>query len=320
MTPQEQEALVYQAICDIAAHCDGAQSLDGMGFNGQDTKFGRRIAGEKHENWTPDVQLEANHIVLKYRQQVLVRLGLDVATLQVVKDAQDNGTNYKGRNDALGYEKRAKHLADRQIGVVRNSKGHKALGIRWANGDPEFSTFLGLVKTMPGRDYLPSTKTNAVSYSPQVAAFIDEYGFTVTEAAQAFIAEAQAAPAPQPEVSYEVWLGQDGRVRIKTNLTAPGQPAADAVRMLPGRSFDRVLYANAANATPQVLSFARQFGLQVHPDAVRACEAAGAALVTTDTAGMAQSDLDTVLNTVSRTGKPEDLPEAFVLMLREILP
>ena len=92
------------------------------------------------------------------------------------------------------------------------------------------------------------------------------------------------------------------------------------MRDLPGRSFDRGLYANTANATPQVLAFAARFNLNVHPDAVAACEAAGAALVASDASGLSQADVDTVMNTVSRCGKPEDLPAAFVMMLKEILP
>lgn len=319
MTPAEQDG-IHAVIVALAGHCDGARERDFVGFNGVDTHFGRRVAGVPRKQWTPEIWAECAHIVLKYRQQGITYTGIDVGTFQAVKDAQDVGTNHTARRQAHAFEKRAKHLDARQIGVVRNQKGQRVLGIRWASGDPDFDAFLGLVKALPGRSWNGATKTNEVPYSPQVDAFINEWDFTVTDAAQALIAEAAQAPAPAPQVNYEIWLGQDGRVRIKTNLTAPGQPAANAVRDLPGRSFDRGLYANAANATPQVLAFARTFGLQVHPDAVRACEAAGAALVATDGAGLSQTDLATVLNTVSRTGKPEDLPEAFVLMLKEILP
>jgi hypothetical protein len=290
-----------------------------MGFNGVDTKFGRRIASVPRDQWTPEVDLEAAHIVLKYREQVLARTGIDVGTLQVVKDAQDNGTNYAARNQARGYEKRAKHMAARQIGVVRNRKGQRVLGIRWANGDPDFSTFLGLVKALPGRDWNPDTKTNEVPFTPQVAVFIDEWDFTVTEAAQAFIAEAAQAPAQAAPVHYEVTLGPDGKVYVKTNLTAPGQPAADAVKALPGRGFDRASYSNYANPHPAVLAFAQTFGLNVHPDAVKACEAAQAALEARVSTGLSESDVKTVMQDVSRCGKPQDLPPVFVAMFKEMM-
>lgn len=321
MTPAEQYELVYQAIKEIAVRCDGAQSLDGMGFNGVDTKFGRRIASVPKSEWTPEVDLEAAHIVLKYREQVLTWTDgrIDVGTLSVVRDAQDNGTNYAARNQARTYEKRAKHLAARQIGVVRNRKGEKVLGIRWANGDPDFSTFLGLVKALPGRTWNGDTKTNEVSYSPQVDQFIDDHDFTVTESAQAFIADTLTADTVAPPVHYEITLGADGKVYIKTELTAPGKPAADAVKALPGRGFDRASYSNYANPHPAVLAFAKQFGLNVSPDAVKACEAAQAALEARQVGGLNDSDIKVVMQEVSRCGKPQDLPPVFVAMFKEMM-
>ena len=145
-------------------------------------------------------------------------------------------------------------------------------------------------------------------------------------------AHAPQAPAPTPEPEVPAWSPEpvvqeapaevtlvDGRIIIKTNLTAPGQPAADAVRDLPGRSFVRSLYANSANPTPDVLAFATRFGLVVAPEARAACEAAQAVLVAQDASALAQADLDTVMNAVSRCGSPEDLPASFVMMLNEIL-
>jgi hypothetical protein len=320
-TPAEQHELVREAIVEVASRCDGAQSLDGKGFSGVDTKFGKRIAAVPFAQWTPEVQLEANKIILKYREQVLNWTDgrIDVGTLSVVKDAQDYGTNYKGRNDALGYEKRAKHLAARQIGVVRNAKGQRVLGIRWANGDPDFSTFLGLVKALPGRTWNGATKTNEVPFTPQVAVFIDEWDFTVTESGQAFITDTLTADTVAPEVHYEITVDEGSRLFIKTDKTAPGKPGNSAVMALPGRAFDRVRYGNTVNVSPQVLIFARDHGITIHPDAVKLCEAAQAALGAQSPALLGQADLDTILNTVSRAASPEDLPAVFVAMLSDLL-
>jgi hypothetical protein len=132
------------------------------------------------------------------------------------------------------------------------------------------------------------------------------------------------APAPEPEPApepvYEITPDPAaGRVFIKTDLTAPGQPAADAVKALPGRSFDRVRYGNTAAAHPQVLAFASKYGLNVHPDAVKACEAAQAALEAKDTVGLSEADLGTVLAEVSRCGSPADLPPVFVTLFKEMM-
>jgi hypothetical protein len=322
LTPAEQHELVREAIVEVAVRCDGAQSLDGQGFSGVDTKFGRRIAAVPYAQWTEDVKAEAAKIILKYRQQVLAWTEgrIDVGTLSVVKDAQDNGTNYQGRNDALNYSKRAKHLDARQIGVVRNARGQRVLGIRWANGDPDFSTFLGLVKALPGRFWNGATKTNEVPFSPQIAEFIDEWDFTVTEAGQAFIADSLTADTvAAPPINYEVTLGVDGKIYIKTGLTAPGMPACDAVKALPGRGFDRASYSNYANPHPKVLAFARQFGLNITPDAVTACEAAQAALEARVSTGLNEEDVNIILQDVSRCGRPQDLPPVFVTMFKEMM-
>jgi hypothetical protein len=316
MTPAEQYDLVYQVIREIAVRCDGAQSKDFVGFNGVDTHFGRRIAAVPRDQWTPDVCLEAAHIVLKYREQGLTYTGVDVSTLQVVKDAQDNGTNYAGRNDARRYEKRAAALADRKVDVVKHpATGKPALGIFYGKKDPDFKTFLSLCQALPGRKFDWDRKCNAVPVTDEAQAFIQEYDFPVTDAARALL----EAPRQAPPIHYEITLGQDGKVYIKTNLTAPGQPAADAVKALPGRGFDRASYSNYANPHPAVLAFAKQFGLNVSPDAVKACEAAQAALEARDSVGLSESDIKTVMQDVSRCGSPADLPPVFVVLFKEMM-
>jgi hypothetical protein len=310
MTPDQQYDLVYQVIREIAVRCDGAQSKDFVGFNGVDSKFGRRIASVPRDQWTPDVCLEAAHIVLKYREQGITYTGVDVATLPVVRDAQDNGTNYAARNQARGYEKRAKAKANRKVIVVEGK-----LAVAWGS-DPDFSDLLDAVKKIPGRDYVSyPVKANKVNASPELDAFIDAFDFTVTDEARKLL----EAPRQAPPVHYEITLGQDGKVYIKTGLTAPGQPACDAVKALPGRGFDRASYSNYANPHPQVLAFAQTFKLNVSPDAVQACEAAQAALEARQVGGLSETDVKTVLQEVSRCGKPQDLPPVFVAMFKEMM-
>ena len=317
ITPEEQYEQVYQGIREIAVRCDGARSLDMKGFNGVDTKFGRRIASVPFAQWTPEVCLEAAHIVLKYREQVMRWTDgrIDVGTLQVVRDAQDNGTNYKGRNDALLYEKRAAVLADRRVDVVAHPVTRKpCLGIFYSKKDPEFSIFLGACQALPGRKFDWDRKCNAVYVSDEAAAFIQEWDFAVSDAARALLEQPRVA-----HIDYQITLGTDGKVYIKTGLTAPGQPAADAVKMLPGRGFDRASYSNYANPHPQVLTFAQTYKLNVSPEATKACEAAQAALEARDTVGLDETDIATIMGDVSRCGSPADLPPVFVAMFKEMM-
>jgi len=81
---------VYACICAIAARCDGAISQDGQGFNGADTKFGRRIAQIPFAEWTPEIITEAARILgSTYRVQAQDLTGIDARTLTIVREASD---------------------------------------------------------------------------------------------------------------------------------------------------------------------------------------------------------------------------------------
>ena len=59
----------------LAARCDGAKDLDGQGYNGLDSRFGKSIAEQL--TWTPAVQHAAKKMLRKYREQLL-RGGMSV--------------------------------------------------------------------------------------------------------------------------------------------------------------------------------------------------------------------------------------------------
>jgi hypothetical protein len=150
-----------------------------------------------------------------------------------------------------------------------------------------------------------------VNVSPEVAVFVEEYDFTLSPEAEALLAHPPAPPAPQPNV----WL-EGQRVIIES----PYNPQlVDAVRALPGRSWDGVRKVNTANVHPDVLPFAQRFNLVVHPDVVKAIEAARGALEAQHAADLAAADVATVMGVVSRTGAPEALPEVFIDLLRNAL-
>jgi len=59
----------------LASRCDGAFEIDGQGYNGLDSRFGKSIAEQLI--WTPAVQHAAKKMLKKYREQ-LHRGGLSV--------------------------------------------------------------------------------------------------------------------------------------------------------------------------------------------------------------------------------------------------
>lgn len=72
--------LIIQAVRALAGVCDGAQTLDGIGFNGADTALGHYLADLPDSEWTPKRVHAAWQMIGKYRGQ-LFRYGIDYAAI-----------------------------------------------------------------------------------------------------------------------------------------------------------------------------------------------------------------------------------------------
>jgi hypothetical protein len=308
-TTTEQYELVYQGITAVAARCDGAQSSDGVGFNGQDTKFGKRIASVPFTQWTDEVKVEAARIALTYKVQILEYTGVDVSTLDVVRDANELGTNHLARDHARGYERRAQgadKLALRSIDAYEGK-----LVLHYDKKDPDFGDLLAACKALPGRTFDWDTKCNVAPVSDEMADFVLTWDFPLTEDAKALL---QAGPP----VFYNVTLADNGD---KVVIDTPYNPdLVDAVRNLQGRSWDGGLKVNTADVHPDVIEFVTQWNLSIHPDARAACDKAQAALDAADAAALVEDDRRVVMAHVSRQKDPGALPPVFVDMLAAVLP
>lgn len=151
--PETEYRQVYAAICAIATRCDGALSDDGVGFNGQDTHFGRRIASVPFEDWTPEVRAEAARIAGRYATQAETYTGVDVRQLDVVREAQGRPTIHAARDQARGFERRARGAAkiEQRKAEVRPDGRVK---VSWVKGDPDFSALLDAARALPGRRFV----------------------------------------------------------------------------------------------------------------------------------------------------------------------
>jgi hypothetical protein len=311
-TDREAQYLqVFDAISAVASHCDGAVTRDDQGFNGQDTKFGRRVASVPFEAWTDDVKVEAARIILTYKQQVLDYTGIDVSMLDVVREARDLGTNYTARNDARRYERQVQNAdkkALRRIDVV-SAHGDPLLGISWDLKDPDFDAIKEAVRALPQRYWDGARRVWTVPVWAGVKDFIEEWDFVVTEIAWTLIDK----PLP---VHYDVTLQDNGkRVTIEQPYRAE---MVDALRKLPGRAYAGG-NLNHADVHPAVLALANQFGLKVHPDAVAACEKAAKALQSGAQADLDTSDREALMAHISRLRRPEDVPDVAEEILKGIL-
>jgi len=302
----EQYALVHAAIQEIAARCDGAREKDFQGFDGTDTKYGRRIASVSFETLTEDDRQEEARIILKYRNQALAYCGLDVSKLEVVLDAQGRGTNYTSRDNARAYERKAKNagLADKRSGTLLAS-GDVLLS--WVKGDPDFGTLLEAVRALPDRRFDGPSQGWVVKPSKALAEFVLAHDFPVsTEAAEAIKTAAERKV-------YNVGLlkGSDGK-RLWIKAPYDANRVAEA-RSLPGRRWTGEM--DEVDATPAVLAFAEKWGLEVSPKAMAAINEAGEEAA--DAADAAQVKLDRagLMSLASRAGNVTDLPDDFVALV-----
>ena len=307
-TTEQEYQQVYEGICAVAAHCDGAQSEDKMGFNGQDTHFGRRIASVPFDQWTEDVKAEAARIANRYQVQILSYTGIDVTTLQVVQDAKEAFTNHAARDDARAYERRAKgadKLAERRIEAIGDR-----LYIHYAKKDPDFQDLLAACKALPGRSFDWDLKCNVVPVSSEVEDFVLQWDFPITDEAKALLA---AGPAEH----FNITLAENGdKLIIDTPYNAD---LVSRIQQLPGRAYIGGSI-NHADVSGDVLMLAIEYGLSIHPDARAAMHRAEEALAAAEADQLREEDRRVVMAHVSRQKDPGDLPPVFLAMLADVLP
>lgn len=321
LTAEQQYELVYQGITAVAARCDGAQSEDGVGFNGQDTHFGRRVAMVPFSQWTDEVKVEAARISLTYKVQIMTYTDTDMGTLDVVREANNlsvadrDEAKYAARNQARGYEHKAKNadkLALRKVDAVDGK-----LALSWHDRDPEKQALVAGAKALPGRKFDWDRKANIVPVSPAVEDFILAWDFpTITDAAMALL------KAPQPETPdfWNVTLADNGEKVVIDIPNFNFDTMLAPIKALPGRSYAKATKTNTADVSTAVLAFVAQFNLDIHPDAQYACEHAQDILKARDAAALALEDVKVVMQHVSRQKDPMALPPVFLDMLAHVLP
>lgn len=70
MSTKAPEERLHWAVLSLAGQCDGAQSLDGVGFNKFDSSFGHDLAGIPYERWTFKQRYAIYKRLAKYHRQL----------------------------------------------------------------------------------------------------------------------------------------------------------------------------------------------------------------------------------------------------------
>lgn len=251
LTQEAEELLVYNAICAIAAVCDGAISQDGVGFNGSDTKFGRRIATVAFEDWTADIRNEAARILGNtYRVQAQTLTGIDARELQVVRDAAEVYTNHAARDQARQIERARNAASERFITKAGSALKFvfpfdaklkdelKSYGAKWDGGGKAWWITTDQVNS----NIVGFAITNGFSYNDEVDTIL-EAGATVT--------------APDPlKNGFQI----QGDHLIVTLVAKLGGSSFDEYRSLDGYSWIRGSQESTVDATSRNLAWLSSHG------------------------------------------------------------
>lgn len=165
---------IRHAVGAIAAVCDGAQSDDGQGFDGQDAKFGARLVQLPAGQWTPEMARAAWEMLHKYRRQ-LDGFGIDVGALPEPDDAPEFKLRWARQDARLRLKDRER--ADKRLVEL------DADGGRFVISFPYDAALVELVRGFPGRTYNGQDKANRVPLTSarHVRRLVDEHGFRATD-------------------------------------------------------------------------------------------------------------------------------------------
>lgn len=252
----EYESLLI-AIRYLAARCDGAVSQDGMGFNGHDTKFGRRVAAMNLDEWTPEIIADVSSILPTYSKQ-LAAGGIKVNELPLVKGEIDSNTRYTARQQARQneYNKKNAPFITIEGNLVKVWNSYPIKDQLKSNG----FTF--------GRH---GTRTWDSELTPQAASTILGLGIELENGELDSITKlaAQYNPEEKPQ-AFNITLASPNRVAIATEFN---QVPLAVIRAMPGRNWDGKLRVNFADAHIALLRIAEEYNLSISPEAMEAIEA-----------------------------------------------
>lgn len=253
---------LHRAISALAAQCDGAISQDGVGFNGQDTKFGRRIAAMNPEEWTHEIAVDASRILPTYRNQLSV-MGIDVKSLPLIVD--DNASRYEARDQARKAEWERKH---QPYVTVENDRG---LTYKVYNSYPikdelkrNGFRFNSLTKSWDAPVSAQGASTIlglGVSMSEELKADIQELASTVTVAIPGDVTISQPNIVINPQ--------DPSRISLITEFGAIPLPV---IRAIPGRKWDGANRVNVVDANVYLFKLAEEYNLTISDDASKLIE------------------------------------------------
>ena len=267
MTATAPHPDLVRAVQMLAGVCDGALKLDGVGFNGTDTKFGHRMAEAAPADWTAEATFAARQVVVKYRVQ-LDRMGVDVDAIPSVPNpstSQDSREVVRiGRRHAYFIARGQKPGSDDPT-AADASKGVDVLDGRVVVTFPFNRQLVDECRNLPGRRWEAASKRNTfpLDSAAAVVAWAQTRGFTISDAATK-AANGTSSPA---EATLAVQSATTGTVVLEGQTLIMRAPYNAArvrdVRQIPGRRWTGEHDTFPLTSIDAVLRIAGQYGITV---------------------------------------------------------
>ena len=236
---------LHDAVRSIASRCDGAHTLDGVGFNGHDALFGARVAWHTTpDTWSDEMSSEVHRMLRTYKVQ-LGKYGVEYDALPEPFVLADS-TVHAARDEARAAERKSKRGIKVYFdGVTFAVKGRgtydvkdtiKSFGARW-DGEAKAWAF-------------DLDQASAVLALVQA---VDWLG--IDESAETALGGVEAAKPEVTSVKVAKVIKHKVALVWKNVTDADFNMLLAEVRDLPGREYLSSKKANVVDLTREVLDF-----------------------------------------------------------------
>ena len=246
--------LLHHAALQLSAHCDGAISEDGVGFNGSDTKFGNRVAIIPAEDWTDAMAWEVHQMLLKYKRQ-LAWYGVDYDAIPEPPRPMSLGDP---RGEARQKARSIEGVSTRKISLSNDTFivrfDYDARCVSQVRMIPD-AYWSGAHKVW----YVPTTSAAAVR------AFADSNLFVPTVEAAMILNGVKAEEAVMPEPKKRVLTLEGRKIVFSFEYDAD---LVYSVKAIPGRQWDSKAKTWSAPLTSgwDAIGVARAWDFEIAPE------------------------------------------------------
>ena len=251
---------LYDAMAALSARCDGAVTQDGIGFNGQDTKFGKRVVEMGLDSWDSDIAAEVSRILPTYRIQ-LESYGFDMKEVSKSYVEAEADVRHEARDKARKAEYERKNQPYVSINHLNVMHVHNSYPIK---DDLKRNGFR----------YDANSKTWFSPLNGQSVTTVLGLGITLTPEQEAILntipAEDLKVPEPKQFVHIDVCPVHSDHLMLKTEFF--GQIPLQVTRAIPGRKWDGQYKGDHITAHIGLLKLAEEFKLTISDKALEMIE------------------------------------------------